>query len=442
MLRERDAIAALDDAHEKGFHDLMDRIEYGECGPVDWSPIDASEHLFDSMTKGYPTDYHDPHVAAAYMVRYHLPRCRMAYLSFRTLFAQIPVPDELYVCDLAAGTGAGMVGLAWALSEHETPPLVYFDHLEPSWAMLQAGLAFVQSLHHSFGPSLQMRFLRAIPPSLPDGLSDEALRIVSAFHLSLPWDSSRGSSQVFGEALSSIQHTIRFARPQAGLFTCHSGKSRSLLDALDHCFWADNIQEFPFPNDYLRLNPSSFYTDCAPRYGFPVENRGQYRFGLPKDSVLMMKIASSLVDAPRGRQGRPIRDGRRREDESQPYVDTNRVHTRRVEGALPRRQSPPNTGKFVGLSGVKPKPTEPLGSAPTENLVQPPPSPKPGTPRTEIQPPSPEPAKFSEGDRVSAVINGNRIEGTVQKIRKTTADVLLNNRIPFRNVPVSSLKHL
>ena len=144
---------------------------------------------------GEGTNYSDPYVAAAYLVKYHLSHCIMAYWAFGLLFDRVGVSNALYVCDVGAGTGAARVGLALALSERsESLSAIHFDAVEPSAAMRDAGSFFWKALPRSVKahvPRCGYREGDAVPEQLPD-IRDDALRVVTAFHLSLPWGWSLG----------------------------------------------------------------------------------------------------------------------------------------------------------------------------------------------------------------------------------------------------------
>ena len=224
------ALRALDDAHVNGFRALMDGISRGECGQQKLSPSDALVHLQDSLNQNFPTDYDDPHVAAAYMVSYHLSHCMMAYWSFSQLFRRVGIPNELYVCDIGAGTGAGVVGMQLALSVRRATPRVYFDYCEPSLAMRYAGISFIAKLPDHLNSTYignHLRDVASVPDSLPDGLSENALRVVSAFHLSLPYDSQFCVTDLT-EVRRSLQDAMDLTKPHACLFTCHRNKLESL----------------------------------------------------------------------------------------------------------------------------------------------------------------------------------------------------------------------
>ena len=193
-----DVLRALDRAHEQGFSRFCDERN-----------LDDHHHASEALVtlikgvsgKGPSPNYYDPYVAAAYMVKYHLSHCIMAYWAFGKLFDCIGcVPNALYVCDVGAGTGAARIGLASALSERrKSSPTIHFDAFEPSDEMCRAADSFVDALPERVGEmiasfnygeySKRTAAPKQLPPEVRD--RDDVLRVVTAFHLSLPYDDQR-----------------------------------------------------------------------------------------------------------------------------------------------------------------------------------------------------------------------------------------------------------
>ncbi len=278
------------------------------------------------MERVRPPDYDDPYVAAAYVVKYHLSHCMMAYWAFRILFKRVGVPNTLYVCDVGAGTGAARVGLALALSKRKkSPPIIHFDAVEPSAAMCRAGNAFWKDLPPEIAdlvarPGCGYRPYLAVPKQLPAmATHDDVLRVVTAFHLSLPY--GKGWGNVGKDARHSIQSALHLvsSHPHVGVFTAHSGKAGSLKQAV-----GDYDCKFRIPRRLNRASGSSqFYTACAKALGFNVPEGhryhdwlihkwSDYRFSLPKDSVLL------LLDKRAERQAAPWSEEKRQRREPQP----------------------------------------------------------------------------------------------------------------------------
>ena len=162
----------LDQAHEQGFRRFLRDIGHNARNPAHRRRAStALVTLMAGLNRGAPThdphvaagyesyesqaglpaapDYDDPYVAAAYMVRYHLSHCMMAYWAFKHLLGHAgSIPSALYVCDVGAGTGAARVGLALALLQLKDPPsTIHFDAVEPSCAMRAAGRFFGRLYH-------------------------------------------------------------------------------------------------------------------------------------------------------------------------------------------------------------------------------------------------------------------------------------------------------
>ena len=300
VLPRQSVLRALDRAHEQGFRGFLRHIGHDK---------DDHSHRCRASTKlaeliddlsGEGTDYSDPYVAASYLVGYHLRHCMMAYWSFRRLFDRIDcVPNALYVCDVGAGTGAARVGLALALSQRkESSPTIHFDAFERSDVMRRAGNAFWEALPSEIVayPGCGHRQYRDAPKLLPAmATHDDVLRVVTAFHLSLPYDDPCGN---VGDAKSSIQSALRLVAdyPYVGLFTANSKKLGSLKQVV-----VDYDCKFPIPRRLTGESGSSlFYNVCARDAGFNVpkghclhswliNNWSNFRFSLPKDSVLLLR---------------------------------------------------------------------------------------------------------------------------------------------------------
>ncbi len=365
-------LTELDIAQEQGFKDFLSNLGHDRKRGDDRERAStALVQLQKGVTGGSVPDYSDPHIAAAYLVKYHLAHCLMAYWSFDRFFECVAIPDSLYICDVGAGTGAGRVGLALALSKHSKTPTVYFDAYERSHAMLSAGSCFWSFLPNSLTshvPDCTYREESVALSDLPANLNS-ALRIVTAFHLSLPWDDSWDDT---GESAKySIQSVFRRVSPNAGLFTCHEEKSLALQRIIDSSIWSDdfsNVKELPKgENDILdywgnQEGRSRFYYDnCAVDAGFEVPEAqsnpvksvrfwSKYRFS-PPAGFLMLRISSQLAATlSHGQTGNAIENRRQRNesDESNHQQVTNHVADQTVEEKRPSmsttdrdRSSPP-----------------------------------------------------------------------------------------------------
>ena len=287
-------LQALDKAHEKGFRDFLRNNGHDEkCQADRKRAANSLKNLINRLNKYLGPDYHDPYVAAAYIVKYHLWHCMMAYWVFKSIFDRIDIPDTIYVYDVAAGTGAGRVGLALALSEHQGQPDAYYTPSEPSEAMQSAGDCFWEAFRGFVGDNLKNH---DSVPELPAG----TLKIVTAFHLSLPWESWK----VGEHTINSIQSEICRVSPQLGLFTCHKDKWSSLRKVVvgDYYDWDREFKvSIPSGGNGVKSR-SMFYTHCAPSLGFQVDEGykvntwSPYRFRLPKDSILFRSVSSRRAE--------------------------------------------------------------------------------------------------------------------------------------------------
>ena len=327
----------LDDAHERGFRAFLAHIRHNSASSVHRG--NASNSLVELMDgvrgRGPDPNYGEPLVAGSYIVRYHLSHCALAYWAFNLLFERVGVPETLYVCDVGAGTGASRVGLLLALNEHPNNVEVYFDAYEPSATMMRAGNCFWEALRDALVVKhpIKYRESQTCPTKLPR-LSDNAIRVVTAFHLSLPYNSGLGihpfmyrygKSRSLSPAQQSLQSALNFVKPNAGIFTCHTNKENSLRQAVDSFpGWNGKAAPITIPKDDGVGSRSGFYTNCAENFGFtvpesdaypsPVRTWSRFRFSLP-DGVLLLSTAPSREELQLREQERSAVEGRRRQEE-------------------------------------------------------------------------------------------------------------------------------
>ncbi len=284
-------LCALDKAHEQGLRDfLRDNRHDEKCQAHRKRAANSLKDLISRLNTDPGPDYCDPYVAAAYIVKYHLSHCMMAYRVFKSIFNCIDIPDTIYVYDVAAGTGAGRVGLALALSEYQEQPDAYYTPFEPSKAMQSAGNCFWEAFRDFVGDNPKNS------DSIPE-LPAATLKIVTAFHLELPWKSYKVGEHI----ISSVQSEICRGSPQHGLFTCHKEKLSSLRKVVVGGYYDwDREPEVSILSDGNGVESlSKFYTDCAPSLGFQdeeykykVDTWSLHRFSLPKDSILFQCVSS------------------------------------------------------------------------------------------------------------------------------------------------------
>ena len=343
LLPNSSALHALDHAHERGFQVYLSDIRHNSRSPqLRAIAYRAVPELENSLKSNFVPDYNEPYVVAAYMVRYHLGHCVLAYWAFKNLFGNIGFPDTLYVCDVGAGTGAGRVGLWLALNEHQNDVRVYFDAYEPCAEMLRAGNCFWEAFR-GIGttkpkPRLRYRESHACPAVLPE-LPDDALRVVTAFHLSLPWNDSR--SAIFDTAKESVQSALSLVSPDAGLFTCHQGKDIALRSVVSNSdFWdSESSAVFDIPSGPYVGHKSRFYTHSATGLGFDVpgyesslSSPRSYRFSMPK-GVLLLSGSKRYAELLQREQERAAASERQRSRSKQKNVRVrNKLNEKSASG--------------------------------------------------------------------------------------------------------------
>ena len=229
---------SLNKALEKGLSDFRSNYGYDEnCGEHRELLADAKKKLRNTLTKTNDApNYGDSFIVDAYLDIYHPQHCKLAYWVFKYLFNQFDVPNALYVCDVGAGTQAGCVGLALALSEHKEKPAVYFDAYEPKDKMRNAGSCFWSAFRDSVGANFDPHSRSTLPHRLPDDLPSNALRVVTAFHLSLPYNNGWNENNTGEKAQNSLEKAFRLVSPEYGFFTCHKDKEDSLRQAVDNSY--------------------------------------------------------------------------------------------------------------------------------------------------------------------------------------------------------------
>ncbi len=257
----------FNEALQKGRSDFQSDYGYDEnCGKHKKRLNNAKKKLCGTLTTNDPPNYDDPFIVDAYLDDYHLKHCQLASWVFSYFFSQLgSIPNALYVCDVGAGTQAGCVGLASALSKYKEKPAIYFDAYEPSNEMWSAGYYVWSVFRDSIGANFDPEPCGTLPHRLPDNLPDNALRIVTAFHLSLPYNNKWKENDIGEKALNSLEQAFCLVSPKYGLFTCHKNKENSLKQAVDNSSYIWNKEK-----------------GSKPVLPYPPEN-------LPKDSILLWK---------------------------------------------------------------------------------------------------------------------------------------------------------
>ena len=270
-------------ALNKGLSDFRGSYRYDKnCNKHGERLGNAEKRLRNTLIKTNDAPcYGDPFIVDAYLSTYHLQHCRLAYWVFKYFFNQFDVPNALYVCDVGAGTQAGCVGLALVLSEYREKPAIYFDAYEPSDEMRNAGYCFWSAFRDSVGANFDPHPWSTLPHRLPDDLPANALRVVTAFHLSLPYNNKWYENNIGEKARNSLQKAFRLVSPEYGFFTCHKDKEDSLCQAVDNsCVWKKEKRAKPYLPDritpYLSTDSIFLLTDST---------------SLPTDSILLLREA-------------------------------------------------------------------------------------------------------------------------------------------------------
>ena len=350
----------LDQAHEQGFRRFLRDIGHNARNLAHRRR--ASTALVTLMKglsgEGPPPDYDgDPYVAAAYMVKYHLSHCMMAYWAFKLLFDRIGVPRTLYVCDVGAGTGATRIGLALALSQRkEVSSTIYFNAIEPSGWMRDAGNAFWETWRQD--ADLIYWEDDAVPERSPIPDADGTLRVVTAFHLSLPWDDEHWVG--IDSAQRSIRAALDLVCPHIGLFTANSKKKDALAWVVDDPDrWDDGLStKYDIPSDHDGVSECSrFYTACAEDLGFkvpegsPVRTWSLYRFS-PPSGVLLLQVKRADQEE---REQRERAEAAEREQERQAEEERREQAAREERKRQQRAMAPSSPAGPAGLPGHRAK---------------------------------------------------------------------------------------
>ena len=274
-----DVLQLLDEAHEQGFRAFLSSIGHDGNAISCRNEASRAARALNGIVKGRTGSegYRDPYIAAQYLVDYHLGHCILAYWTFQSHFRN-RVPDPLYICDVGAGTGAVRVGLALALSELSKRPKVSFDAVEPSSAFLDAGnffwAAFRTAVSFSDFDYREFPDINAVPAL--SGSAEAAWRVLTAFHLSLPYQGEWSSA---GDAAQrSIQVALQKVSPNVEFYTCHSNKVGNLRKAIGvgRALRVDSVA----PSNRSTELVSGFYSRCVNELGFrPIwPQRPAYRF--------------------------------------------------------------------------------------------------------------------------------------------------------------------
>ncbi len=267
-------------------------------------------------------------------------------------------PDALYVCDVGAGTGAGLVGLSLALSDWPQKPIVYFDAVEPSDAMRRTGELFWKSFsrirnskYDIVGKAGSVRAFKYTPDELPN-LPNDALRIVSAFHLSFLYDvTSIESRRVFQSCHESVESVVSLVAPDHGLFTVNRNKVDSLARAANEVGgWSSHNRESA-PTAYQLHGRHTFFAKCGTDLGFPPKYSpyGHHsRYIFPRDAVLLS--VERLQAAEERRRKVEESQPRRKEAERQDLYSAAAQHENLEFTERGAEKAEPKRGQAIGCA--------------------------------------------------------------------------------------------
>lgn len=294
----RDLLGELDHARQKSFHEFARHSSFSKS-PGEFHPARfAVNELWQSLMGKSTPRYYDEYITGAYFILYQLRHCIMAFRTYVALLRRFNTLRELYVCDVGAGAEAGLIGLRLALGHTGERPLVTFQSIEPSKNMHTAGMLMFNAL--TIDPIRRFRHSRnqkaiATPPA---DIEAGALRIVTAFHLSLPWNEPSFRVHNPDSGPTTLTRVLEAVDPDIYLGTCHSSK----LDSFQHAvgrhrnFQRYTRQHFMIPTGREVPSNSISSRNIAEKYGFRALDRQPFdlldkkRFKTPEDAMLYCGI--------------------------------------------------------------------------------------------------------------------------------------------------------
>ncbi len=306
---QRELEKLLDYAHYEGFSSYVNQTKHRATFKEDRAKAQAMmAELRERMYRDGPPLYHEEYAAAVYLLLYHTGRCVAAQFAYRELFKRIGTPTSLLVHDVGAGTGAGRAGLALAIVEGLNFCEVRYTAQEPSEAMLKAGRDFYHEL--LMGMPIETREKLKRPtwlyeetdqPAQSDwNLAGDPTRIVTAFHLSVPYDQNK-LPEVQQAAEASMKAALQHIKPHVGVFTAPAGKEEQLRTIIDqYPGWQQPVpDDIPLPTVKERKEqPTHAYWRAAEEGFVPpkdgenpsLEERSRRRFQ-PGPGTLFMRFA-------------------------------------------------------------------------------------------------------------------------------------------------------
>ncbi len=292
----------LDVAHEGGFRSYVESIH-------DWREDSdagrkkASEAMVNlqrgTWGSGEPP-YEDPFIAGAYQIQYQLKHCVMAFsfwnALFRVLSEETPIPDRLFVCDVGAGSDAGLIGLMLALMERDVNPHVRYVSIEPSDAMYEAGRLFRKHFEPKRHLDIDDERYKCENKLLHLGELESDAKIVTAFHLSWKYGQYYSNFNNNKDSSRSMKFVMNSICPDIYACTCHENKSENLENALNEYSEISKYRREKCKISNISRGAkqrSPVYSDLVDKFGFffppdhsPQTITANSRFNNPKSAML------------------------------------------------------------------------------------------------------------------------------------------------------------
>ena len=188
----------------------------------------------DILTNNGP-QYEDPFIAAAYQIFYHLRHSVMAFIIYGALFEKISIPLRIFICDIGAGSDAGLIGLMLALKRKNANPHVRYISIEPSDAMYESGRFFCNHFQYlqEYKNIDYCRF-RGIHELSDIEKHKQNLNIVTAFHMNLKYGEDYNLYPDSIQVNALFKTIMDSVYPDIYLFTCPKNKTEHLKNILDN----------------------------------------------------------------------------------------------------------------------------------------------------------------------------------------------------------------
>lgn len=299
----------LDTAQEYAYRKAMATL--GQQRDSRYRAAMAIGQLEDALVSGRtgPPDYDDGHLVVAYLIEYQLKHCVMACCVWWDFFRRHGVPRALLAHDFAAGSLAGVVGLYMAhdLRRRSRLPVIPDNAVqclvrEPSQRMQRIGRWFLESLELPSPGGLNPSDTAGL---LNWGRRDQVLKVLTAFHPTMPFDNSGDDLGAIGRNLQAFREMVN---PDVVLGTAYPGKGGNLRRLLGADALLAEFDSSCCDNDKFRqpLFTSTFFLDGVPIaegfedpgavdfYWKSLRYRSRYRFALP-ETVMVEQAGDSYL---------------------------------------------------------------------------------------------------------------------------------------------------